>query len=156
MLYYISTVFFIKLPHPYTLKDVMQAVKNQREKRLPSVDDWGTCGSFFQNPVVSLKKFKELEKRIPDLQSYPVENLKYEKGKKQEKFVKIPAGRLLDELGWRGKCEKNVGVFEKHALCVVTNKKAKGKDVLKFTEKMKKSVKDNYGIELVEEVNIVS
>ena len=140
---------------PYSLKDVLRAVKNQREKRLPSVDMCGTCGSFFQNPVVSLKKFKELQRKIPDLQSYPVEGLNYEKGEKQEEFVKIPAGRLLDELGWKGSWDGNVGVSEKHALCVVTNKKAKGKDVLKFTRKMKKSVKESYGIELVEEVNIV-
>jgi UDP-N-acetylmuramate dehydrogenase len=140
---------------PYSLKDVMQAVINQRTKRLPSVDEYGTCGSFFQNPVVSLKKFKELEKILPDLQSYPVEDLKYNKEKKEQDFVKIPAGRLLDELGWRGKWCCNVGVSEKHALCVVTNKKAKGKDVLEFSEQMKKSVKEKFGVELVEEVNIV-
>lgn len=140
---------------PYSLKDVMQAVINQRTKRLPSVDEYGTCGSFFQNPVVSLKKFKELEKTIPDLQSYPVEDLRYEKGKKEQDFVKIPAGRLLDELGWRGKWCCNVGVSEKHALCVITNKKARGKDVLEFSEKMKKSVKEKFGVNLVEEVNVV-
>ncbi len=142
---------------PYSIQDVMQAVLNQREKRLPSVDDYGTCGSFFQNPVVSLKKLKELEKRIPDLQSYPVEDLKYEKKQKKEKeeFVKIPAGRLLDELGWRGKWCCDVGVSEKHALCVITNKNAKGKDVLEFTQKMKNSVKEKYGVELKEEVNVV-
>ncbi len=139
---------------PYSLSDVAQAVKNQRKKRLPCTDLCGTCGSFFQNPVVSLEKFKELEKKIPELQSYPVENLNY--GKKEKKnFVKIPAGRLLDELGWRGAWDGNVGVSEKHALCVVTNKEAKGEDIIKFTEKMKKSVFDNYGVKLVEEVNIV-
>ncbi len=131
---------------PYSLKDVMEAVQRQREKRLPSVDDWGTCGSFFKNPVVRLKKFEELSKKISDLQSYPTED---------PEFVKIPAGRLLDALDWKGKWNCNVGVFEKHALCVVTNKKAKGKDVLDFIEKMKKSVKDKYGVELKEEVNIV-
>ena len=140
---------------PYSLKDVMQAVINQREKRLPSVDDFGTCGSFFQNPVISLEKFKELEKIIPELQSYPAQDLKYENGEQKQEFVKIPAGRLLDEIGWRGKWDGNVGVSEKHALCVVTNKDAKGKDVLEFTKKMKESVKEKYGVDLIEEVNVV-
>ena len=140
---------------PYSLKDVMQAVINQRVKRLPSVDDFGTCGSFFQNPVVSLDKFKELEKIIPGLQSYPVEDLKYEKSKEEQELVKIPAGRLLDEIGWRGKWDGDVGVSEKHALCVVTNKNAKGQDVLEFAKKMKESVKEKYGVELIEEVNLV-
>lgn len=140
---------------PYTLKDVSKAVRNQREKRLPAVEDYGTCGSFFKNPVVSMEEFKELEKKIPDLQSYPPEDLIYKKSDKKEEFVKIPAGRLLDELGWKGKCDCNVGVSEKHALCVVTNKKATGREVLEFIESMKKSVKDSYGVELEEEVNIV-
>lgn len=132
---------------PYSLKDVMEAVQRQRKKRLPSVEDWGTCGSFFKNPIVKLEKFNQLSKKISDLQSYPTEKSGY---------VKIPAGRLLDALGWKGCWDCNVGVFEKHALCVVTNKKAKGKDVLSFVEKLKKSVKENYGVELEEEVNIVN
>jgi len=141
---------------PYTLSDVATAVKRQREKRLPNVDDYGTCGSFFRNPIVSVKKFKELEKKITDLQSYPVENLNYknEEGEKGE-FVKIPAGRLLDELGWKGKWCENVGVFDRHALCVVTNKKATGEEVSQFIQEMKKDVKKNYGVDLIEEVDIV-
>ncbi len=130
---------------PYTLKDLKVAVERQREKRLPSLDDFGTCGSFFKNPIVNEEKAKQLEKEIDGLQIYPDEYGN----------VKIPAGRILEELGWKGKWEGPVGVFERHALCVVTNKKASGKQILDFVEKMKSSVRDAYGIELVEEVNIV-
>jgi UDP-N-acetylmuramate dehydrogenase len=141
---------------PYTLDDVANAVKRQREKRLPSVDDYGTCGSFFRNPIISVKKFKELEKKISDLQSYPVENLNYRNEQEEKKeFVKIPAGRLLDELGWKGKWDGNVGIFDKHALCVVTNKKATGEEIFQFIQKMKMDVKENYDIDLIEEVDIV-
>lgn len=144
---------------PYTLKDVEKAVVNQRTKRLPSVEEFGTCGSFFENPVVTMEKYKELSKKIVDLQCYPVQNLSYEirdwKNYSEGEYVKIPAGRLLDELGWLGKWDGNVGVSEKHALCVVSNKKATGKEILKFIKEMQKSVKDAYGIDLVTEVNIL-
>lgn len=132
---------------PYTIQDVAKAVKSQREKRLPCVEEFGTCGSFFKNPVVSFKKFEELKTQIPDLQSYPVEG--------GGDFVKIPAGRLLDELGWRGNWRGNAGVFKNHALCVVNNKKAKGEEMVELAEEMKKTVREKYGVELSEEVNIV-
>jgi UDP-N-acetylmuramate dehydrogenase len=145
---------------PYSIQDVMKAVFRQRTKRLPSVDEYGTCGSFFTNPLVTYSKYKELLKKIPDLQCYPSEDLRYDLSDasqfKDDDLVKIPAGRLLDELGWKGKWCGNVGVSEKHALCVVTNKKAVGEEVIEFINSMQKDVKDKYDIELEPEVNIIS
>lgn len=142
---------------PFSIQDVMEAIVRQRNKRLPSTDDWGTCGSFFENPIVTKEKYYELSKLIKDLQAYPVENLSYNFDIKKEgvELVKIPAGRLLDELGWKGEWEGNVGVHDKHALCVVTNMKATGKEIKDFTDKMKADVKKNYNIELISEVNII-
>lgn len=141
---------------PYEIKDVMEAIIKQRSKRLPNVDECGTCGSFFENPIVPKQKYLELSKKITDLQAYPVENFtKQKNSSKDEEYVKIPAGRLLDELGWKGRWEGNVGVYEKHALCVVTNMKASGVEVKKFTDKMKKDVKKNFRVELIPEVNIL-
>jgi UDP-N-acetylmuramate dehydrogenase len=145
-------------PPPYTMKDVYHAVTRIRRKKLPDPAEEGTVGSFFINPMVTKEKYEELAAKVPELQSYPVEDLRYTRTDWQtinEKYVKIPAGRLLDELGWRGKWEGDVGVSEKHALCVVTNKKATGIEVQKFIEKMKQSVYEKYGIELQSEVDIV-
>jgi UDP-N-acetylmuramate dehydrogenase len=143
---------------PYSIQDIMKAVLRQRNKRLPSVKEYGTCGSFFTNPLVTYKKYKELSIKISDLQCYPAEDLKYDlmdNGEfKDDDLVKIPAGRLLDELGWKGKWEGNVGVSEKHALCVVTNKKASGEEINEFIKQMQKDVNENYNIELIPEVNI--
>ncbi len=143
---------------PFSIQDVMEAIVRQRTKRLPSIEEYGTCGSFFTNPVVTIQKYKDLSEKIDGLQSYPVENLDYKKEKEElekEKYVKIPAGRLLDELGWRGKWEGNVGSSEKHALCVVTNKKADSQEIYNFILKLQKSVKDNYDVDLIPEVNII-
>jgi UDP-N-acetylmuramate dehydrogenase len=145
---------------PYSIKDVMNAVIRQRTKRLPSIDEYGTCGSFFQNPLVTFKKYKELSNSVSDLQCYPSEDLKYNLNKDDEfnddDLVKIPAGRLLDELGWKGKWEGDVGVSEKHALCVVTNKKATGKEIYNFIRKMQEDIKKNYSVDLIPEVNIIT
>ncbi len=143
---------------PYTIEDIMNAVINQRNKKLPSINEYGTCGSVFANPTISKEKYFELSKIISELQSYPVDKLQYtikEWNKINDNYVKIPAGRLIDELGWRGKWEKNVGVYDKHALCIVTNRKANGKDIYEFLEKIRTDVKRNYGINLEYEINII-
>ncbi len=143
---------------PYTIQDVMQAVINLRTKKLPSVDEYGTCGSVFANPTVSKEKYLELSSKISELQSYPIDKLQYtrkEWSEIQEDSVKIPAGRILDELGWRGKWDGNVGVYDRHALCVVTNREASGQEVYRFLETIKRDVKDTYDIDLIYEINII-
>ncbi len=130
---------------PYGIKDVMNAVIRQREKKLPNIKEYGTCGSFFENPIITKVEYERVKKQIPDLASYYV----------KDNLVKVPAGKLLDELGWKNRGEINVGVYKKHALCVVTNKKATGKEIYKFIKNMQKDVKEKYGITLTPEVNII-
>jgi UDP-N-acetylmuramate dehydrogenase len=143
---------------PYSIQDVMKAVQNLRTKKLPSIEEYGTCGSVFANPIVTKERYLELAKEIPELQSYPVNKLDYSRKDWfdiDEEYVKIPAGRIIDYLGWLGKWEGNVGVYDKHALCVVTNRKATGKEVFDFLEKIRQNVEDEYAIELEYEINII-
>lgn len=143
---------------PYSIKDVMKAVQNLRTKKLPSIDEYGTCGSVFANPIVTKDRYFELSGKIPELQSYPIDKLQYTRKDWfdiDEEYVKIPAGRIIDHLGWLGKWEGNVGVYDKHALCVVTNRKAKGDELFDFLEKIRKNVKDEYNIDLEYEINII-
>lgn len=148
----------IKEP-PYTPKDVAEAIILQRNAKLPEVSEYGTCGSFFVNPFVTVDTFHELEKEIPELQHYPITKMEYDRldwtDTGQDDIVKIPAGRLLEELGWKGKWIGNVGTFDKHALIIVTNGEATGQEIFDFAEQMKQSVKDAYDVELVSEVRIV-
>ncbi len=144
---------------PYTIKDIAQAVINIRERKLPDVEKVGSCGSFFRNPVVTVEKFKQLSEQIDELQSYPVDKLSYDLKDWQKvddlEYVKIPAGRLLDELGWRGKWIGNAGVDPRHALCVISNKQATGEEILKVANEMKNQVRREYGVELESEVRII-
>jgi UDP-N-acetylmuramate dehydrogenase len=142
------------------IKLVMEAVIRQRNKRLPSLDEYGTCGSFFKNPVVPVETYKAIAAKVADLQSYPVQKLDYRHlalsdAAEEGAYVKIPAGRLLDELGWRGKWQGNVGVHDKHALCVVTNFKASGEEVFAFVKQMQEDVRRHYGVALEMEINLI-
>ena len=130
---------------PYNIEDIMNAVIRQRKKKLPSLEEYGTCGCFFENPIITKNEYDALVEKIPDLPSYPLE----------KNLVKIPAGKLLDELGWKNKWKDNVGVFEKHALCVVTKGNASGKEVYDFIKEMTKDVKKRYDVTLIPEVNII-
>ncbi|OGM31263.1 UDP-N-acetylenolpyruvoylglucosamine reductase [Candidatus Woesebacteria bacterium RIFCSPHIGHO2_01_FULL_44_21] len=136
-----------------TIKDVAMAVMKIRKSKLPDVTEVGTAGSVFKNPVVTRAKYKEMKREDPDLQSYPAENLKYKHDVAGD-FVKIPAGRLLDNLGWKGKRIGNVGTYKTQALAVV-NYGATPQKILEFMNQMKKVVFDNYKIKLEEEILIV-
>lgn len=138
---------------PYSIKDVALAVMSIRKKKLPEVSEVGTVGSFFKNPIVSRGKYEELKADDPDLQCYPVDDLRYTKNVEGD-FVKIPAARLLDNLGWKGKRIGNVGTHPTQALAVV-NYGATSGEILKFTKDMQEDVKKEYGIELDPEVVII-
>lgn len=141
-------------PGPYSPKQIAQAVTELRLEKLPDWRKIGTVGSFFKNPLVKKDKAEDLQKEITELQTYPAEKLQYPEITEGE-FVKIPAGRLLDELGWRGKKIGNVGTWEKHALTVVNYGRATGQEILDFTNQMKADVKSHFDIDFVPEVNII-
>jgi len=141
---------------PYSLKDVMKAVIFARGQRLPDTAEYGSCGCFFENPIVAVEKYQELKVKIPDLQFYPVEKLSYKKESlKGKEMVKISAARLIDELGFKGKWQGKVGVYDNHALCIVTKRQASGKEILDFAKQIRDKVEEEYSIKLELEVNVV-
>ena len=88
-----------------SIKDIRDVVIKIRESKLPKVEDFPNAGSFFKNPVVSKKQADQLKNKYPDM---PV----YIQGGDQ---VKIPAGWLIENAGWKGKRDGNTGVHEKQA-----------------------------------------
>ena len=139
---------------PYTVKNVYDAVVKLRTEKLP---DWHTnpnAGSFFKNPLVTQARYQEIKTIIPNLQAYPAEKLIQTNSTPNSDLVKIPAGHLLDHLGWKGKKIGNVGTHPNHAL-VVVNYGATGQEIFSFSESMRKSVLENFDINLEYEVKIV-
>lgn len=128
-----------------TIRDVSEAVIRIRQSKLPDPSKIGNSGSFFKNPVVDRKTFEKLRKKHPKVPHYPQEN----------DHVKLPAGWLIEQAGWKGKKFGNYGVHDRQALVLVNFGGAKGKDIYELSEKILQSVKKDFGIQLEREVNII-
>lgn len=128
-----------------TIKDIYIIVKEIRESKLPDYKIYGNAGSFFKNPVVEIEQFNLIKNNYSDVVSYKID----------EKFVKIPAGWLIEKAGFKGKKINNVGCFEKQALVIVNYGNATGEDILNYATQVISKVKELFNIELTNEVNIL-
>lgn len=128
-----------------TIQDVSRAVISIRQSKLPDPKVTGNAGSFFKNPTISLQQFTEVQKRHPQIPNYP-----------NGEMVKIPAGWLIEQCGWKGKQIGNVASHELQAL-VIVNKTgaATGKEIYDFSTLIIESVIEKLGIELEREVNVI-
>jgi len=128
-----------------TIKDMRRAVIQIRKSKLPDPKHLGNAGSFFKNPVISIQSFGELKRKYPHLPAH-----KHKNG-----YMKIPAGWLIEQAGWKGYRKDDVGVYEKQALVIVNYGNAKGSNVVDMVNKITQSVYERFGIKLEPEVNII-
>ena len=128
-----------------TIKDISDAVIAIRQSKLPDPNEIGNSGSFFKNPVISISLFEELKNKYPTIPSYPV----------SEKEIKVPAGWLIEQSGFKGKRYGDYGVHEKQALVLVNYGNASGKDIFELAQKIQATIKETYKIDLEIEVNII-
>ena len=129
-------------PEPQAVAD---AVCRIRRSKLPDPNELGNAGSFFKNPVVSQQQYDGLAARFPDLVSYPQADGK----------VKLAAGWLIDQLGWKGKRSGPVGVHEQQALVLVNYGGGNGREILALAQQISDSVQTAYGITLEIEPGVV-
>lgn len=115
-----------------------------RRAKLPEPSEIGSAGSFFVNPVVSKDKFEELLSIYPNMPHYQLEN-----------GVKIPAGWLIEQCGWKGKNLGKAGVYSKQALVLVNLGGATGREVVALSEAVQQSVDKKFGIKIYPEVNFI-
>lgn len=127
------------------LQNIKQAVIDIRSAKLPDVNEIGSAGSFFKNPLVDIKTAERIEGEFKDMPAFTAG-----KGK-----VKLAAGWLIDKCGWKGYREGDLGVHEKQALVLVNYGNATGTDIYSFSEKIKQSVLEKFGVVLEREVNCV-
>ncbi|MBO2011648.1 UDP-N-acetylmuramate dehydrogenase [Hymenobacter negativus] len=131
-----------------TPQEVSRAVIHIRRSKLPDPAEIGNAGSFFKNPEVSQAKFDHLKSQYPELPGYPVLG-----------GVKVPAGWLIERAGWkglrRGPDGGTHGVHARQALVLVNHGGATGSEVRQLAEEIISSVRQQFGIELHPEVNIL-
>lgn len=127
-----------------TANVLRQTIIHVRQHKLPDPFEIGSAGSFFVNPVVSNDKFLQLQRLYPNMPHYIIDN-----------GVKIPAGWMIEQCGWKGKKLGTVGVYEKQALVLVNFGGATGADVVSLCESIKMDVYKKFGIEISPEVNFI-
>ena len=127
-----------------TIADVRQAIIGIRNAKLPDPKVQGNAGSFFMNPVVSREKFQSIQKDYPQMPFYEVEG-----------GVKIPAGWMIDQCGWKGKSLGRAAVHDKQALVLVNSGGATSDEILTLCNAICKDVQDRFGIDIHPEVNFI-
>lgn len=132
-------------PAEISLKEVSQAVINIRKKKLPDPSKIGNAGSFFKNPIIPLAHYNALQNKFPTIPCYPTEN---------PEQVKVPAGWCIEQCGWKGYREGDVGVYPHQALVLVNFGHATGSDIHRLALTIQKSVAEKFQISLEPEVNI--
>ncbi|MCG8475695.1 MAG: UDP-N-acetylmuramate dehydrogenase, partial [Cytophagales bacterium] len=128
-----------------SVKAVSDAVVRIRETKLPDPAVMGNCGSFFKNPVITQELFERIKNDYPDMPSYP----------QGEGIVKVAAGWLIEQCGWKGFKEGGVGVHDRQALVLVNLGDGSGHAVRELSERIQRSVLERFKIRLNPEVNII-
>ncbi len=128
-----------------SLQNVRNAVINIRNAKLPDPEELGNAGSFFKNPIVEVTLVKQISEQFDNFPFYPV----------NDKLVKLPAGWLIDQCGWKGKRIGNVGVHKNQALVLINYGGATGEEVINLAHDIRQSVLQRFNIPLEMEVNMV-
>lgn len=128
-----------------TIKDVGAAVTAIRQSKLPDPKELGNSGSFFKNPIIPKKQYEALQEKHPTMPHYVVSDTE----------VKVPAGWLIEQSGFKGSRFGDAGVHARQALVIVNYGNATGQELVNLSKKIQQTVLNNYGIAIEAEVNIV-
>ncbi len=128
-----------------TLQQLHDAICAIRDAKLPDVKQIGSAGSFFKNPVIERTQFEALQNDYPTMPHYDEPN----------GMVKVPAGWLIEQAGWKGWRDEHVGVYDRQALVLVHYGGGKGHDIVELAHRIQGSVEEKFGIWISPEVNFV-
>lgn len=128
-----------------TLSSIREAIISIRQKKLPNPKEIGNAGSFFINPIVSEEKYQLLLSKFPSIPSYRIDT----------NCVKVPAGWMIEQIGWKGKSIGNVGVYKDQALVLVNLGGASAQEIINLYQLLICKVEEKFGITICPEVNII-
>ena len=130
--------------HP-TIKDISDAVIKIRSRKLPNPKEIGNAGSFFKNPIVDKEVLSNIQASFEKVPNYPAADGK----------VKLAAGWLIEQAGWKGKTIGNHGVHKNQALVLVNYSDALGNEILALSTQIIDDITEKFGVTLEREVNIL-
>ena len=128
-----------------TAQQLRDTIIDIRNAKLPDPKVTGNAGSFFMNPIVSREKYETLAKQYEGMPHYEVD----------DDHVKIPAGWMIDQCGWKGQSLGRAGVHDKQALVLVNRGGATGAEIVALCEAIQHDVKTKFDIDIHPEVNII-
>jgi UDP-N-acetylmuramate dehydrogenase len=128
-----------------TIKDISNAVIAIRKSKLPDPRELGNSGSFFKNPILLKSDFEKIHLQFPEMKYYNI----------SETEVKVPAGWLIEQAGFRGKRFGDAGIHEHQALVLVNYGNATGKEILMVSKDIQDTVFKKFGIYIEAEVNVI-
>ncbi len=128
-----------------SIRAVSDAVIRIRQSKLPDPAKVGNAGSFFKNPSVAADRYQQLKKSNPGVVGY--ENA--------DGTIKLAAGWLIEQAGWKGYRRGDAGVHDRQALVLVNHGQATGEEIVQLSEDIMASVREKFGVELEREVNLV-
>jgi UDP-N-acetylmuramate dehydrogenase len=128
-----------------SIKAIADAVINIRSSKLPNPAEIGNAGSFFKNPEIESAAFDILKSTFPDIISYHLPNGN----------VKLAAGWLIEQCGWKGYRKGDAGCHARQALVLVNYGNAKGDELVELSNQIIKSVHKKFGVLLEAEVNVI-
>ncbi|MBP9185593.1 MAG: UDP-N-acetylmuramate dehydrogenase [Bacteroidia bacterium] len=128
-----------------TVKDVSDAVVSIRQSKLPNPKILGNAGSFFKNPEISAAQFASLQVNFPGIVGYPA----------SAGNIKVAAGWMIEQCGWKGKIVGHTGSHVDQALVLVNYGGATGHEIWQLALDIQASVLNKFGVTIVPEVNVV-
>ncbi|WP_353085264.1 UDP-N-acetylmuramate dehydrogenase [Flavobacterium sp.] len=128
-----------------TLKEVSNAVIAIRQSKLPDPKELGNSGSFFKNPIIPKELYEKAHAQFPEMPHYVV----------SETEVKVPAGWLIEQAGFKGKRFGDAGIHKNQALVLVNYGNATGQEILAVSRDIQATVLNKFGIAIEAEVNVI-
>jgi UDP-N-acetylmuramate dehydrogenase len=128
-----------------SIQAISQAVINIRSSKLPDPKVIGNAGSFFKNPEIDQQQFEVIKKTFSNVVGYALNN----------RNVKLAAGWLIEQCGWKGYRKDDAGCHAKQALVLVNYGNATGEEIFELSNKIIESVQQKFGVMLEREVNII-
>ena len=124
--------------------DVSKAICAIRSEKLPDPAELGNAGSFFKNPLIPAELAARLKVSYPGLVGYP----------QADGQVKLAAGWLIEQAGWKGYREGDAGVHRLQSLVLVNYGRATGAELLALAQRIQADIVERFGVTLEMEPNL--